>query len=126
VGFSFKNKGDFGNLEKFLKKVSSGDIFRVLDGLGERGVSALRSATPKESGATAAAWDYHVDISGDTTSITWTNSHTPNGFPIAIMLQYGHGTGRGGYVEGQDYINPAMRPIFDNIADEVWKVVTSS
>lgn len=126
MGISFKNKGDFKNLERFLKKVSSDDIYRVLDGLGERGVSALRSATPRESGKTAASWGYDVKISGGVTTITWTNSNTHNGFPVAIMLQYGHGTGRGGYVAGQDYINPAMRPIFDNIAEEVWKVVTSS
>lgn len=126
MGFSFKSKGDFSNLERFLKKVSSNDIYRVLDGLGERGVAALRAATPRESGETASSWGYQVDISGGVTSITWTNSHQPNGFPIAIMLQYGHGTGRGGYVQGKDYINPAMRPIFDNIAEEVWKVVTSS
>jgi hypothetical protein len=102
------------------------DIQGILDSAGREGVAALAAATPVESGLAENSWDYEVSGGGGVYTITWTNSDVENGFPVAIMLQYGHGTGTGGYVQGRDYINPAIRPIFDKIANDVWKVVTSS
>ena len=112
--------------EESLRRLKQGDIFRTLDAQARRGVSALASAVPKDSGLAADSWDYEIDRSRGGVIIRWTNNDIENGFPVAIMLQYGHGTGTGGYVQGQDYINPAMRPIFDSIADAVWKAVTSA
>lgn len=123
---SFTSTGSFKNTERFLTRMSRGDILRELDRYGAMGVSALRSATPVDSGATAASWGYEVTRSRGSWSIAWTNSHNVSGTSIAIILQYGHGTGTGGYVRGRDYINPAIRPVFDKIADGVWKVVTSA
>ena len=123
---SLESSGDFKNLEKFLRTVSSGDIYSKLDSLARQGVAALASATPVDTSLTAASWDYEIKRSRGSCSITWTNSHTVDGTPVAIMLQYGHGTGTGGYVQGEDYINPALRPIFNKIADSVWKAVTSA
>ena len=123
---SFSSSGSFGNTEKFLKAMSAGDILRSLDQYGRRGVDALRSATPVESGLTAELWSYEVEKSRTGYSITWSNTHSVSGVNIAVILQYGHGTGTGGYVSGRDYINPAIRPIFDQIADDVWKEVTSA
>ena len=118
--------GSFDKTESFLKTLSRGDMFRQLDAFGREGVAALAAATPVESGVTAASWNYTIKRDRSGASITWTNTHVVNGAPIAILLQYGHGTGTGGYVEGRDYINPAIRPIFDKIANSVWKVVTSA
>lgn len=118
--------GSFTNTERFLNRMAKGDIFAHLGALAQQGVSALSSATPVESGLTAASWDYEVTKTRGTYKIVWYNTNVNNGVNIAIILQYGHGTGTGGYISGQDYINPAMRPVFDRIADEAWKVVTSS
>ena len=123
---SFSSKGSFQKTDNFLSRMSNGDIFRTLETYGREGVNALASSTPVESGATAAGWDYEVRRTGKSFSITWINSHKVNGLPIVILLQYGHGTGTGGYVQGRDFINPAMRPIFDKIAENVWKAVTSA
>lgn len=123
---SFTSSGSFGNTEKFLKAMTNSDILRSLDSYGRRGVAALRSATPVESGLTAELWSYQVEKSGTGYSITWSNTHSVSGVNVAVILQYGHGTGTGGYVRGRDYINPAIRPIFDQIADDVWKEVTSA
>lgn len=123
---SYTVKGDLARTESFLKKMVQADLFKRLSSQGQAGVRALAAATPHDSGATAAAWGYSVDISGRSATITWTNSNRPGGAPLAIMLQYGHGTGTGGYVQGRDYINPAMKPVFDKIAEEVWKAVTSA
>lgn len=123
---SLESKGDFRKMDAFLQTMSKGDIFRQLDKFARQGVSALSSATPVETSLTATSWDYQVKRSRGSYSIEWTNNHTEDGVPIAIILQYGHGTGTGGYVKGRDYINPAMKPIFDNIADNVWKAVTSA
>lgn len=122
----FEVKGDFKNTERFLKKMSTTDFSAFLKNLAQRGVQALAAATPVDSGLTANSWGYEIVRSRSSLSITWTNSHIVDGRPIAIMLQYGHGTGTGGYVRGRDYINPAIQPIFDEIADELWKVVTSA
>jgi hypothetical protein len=104
----------------------SSDIYKSLDAAAKMGVNALASAVPKDSGLASDSWDYTVEHSRGSVSITWTNNDVENGFPVAIMLQYGYGTGTGGYVQGRDYINPAMKPIFDHIADQVWKAVTSA
>jgi len=106
--------------------MSKGDIFLALEAYGQRGVDALANATPVDSGETANSWTYEVIRKHGYFSIVWSNTHVVEGRPIAILLQYGHATGTGGYVAGRDYINPAIRPIFDQIAADVWKVVTSS
>lgn len=118
-----EHKGDFSKTEKFLEKLKRGDIYKNLDNLAKLGVTALREATPIDSGTTASSWDYKIDVSGKEASITWINTNVNKGENIAILLQYGHGTGTGGYVHGRDYINPAMQPVFDKIAEEVWKEV---
>lgn len=123
---SFTSSGSFSKTEAFLSGMSRGDILRTLESYGQQGVSALMAATPVDSGLTAQSWGYQVSKSGNSYSIMWTNSHIEEGAPIAILLQYGHGTGTGGYVQGRDYINPAIKPIFDQIAESVWKVVTSA
>lgn len=98
---------------------------KILSKFGSQGVAALSSATPRDNGVTAASWDYNVKLGSSKATITWTNSHINKGVNIAVILQYGHGTGTGGYVAGRDYINPAMRPIFDRIADEAAKAVSN-
>lgn len=122
---TFSSSGDFRRTKKSLGKMSSGEIFRALDKYGKMGVAALSSATPADSGLAAASWGYQVVNSRTSWSIYWTNSDVENGFPVVIGLQYGHGTGTGGWVQGRDFINPAIRPVFDKIADDVWKAVTS-
>ena len=124
--FTISSKGSFKNTEKFLQSMSKGDMFRSLDKYGQEGVAALSAATPVESGATAAAWSYEVTKGRGQYSISWTNGHIVGGVPVVILLQYGHGTGTGGYVQGRDFINPALKPIFDRIASDVWKAVTSA
>lgn len=123
---TISHRGSFKNTESFLRAMLRNDMFSSLDNLAREGVDALSSATPEDSGLTAASWNYEVQIQKDVTTITWTNDHLGGDVPVAILLQYGHGTGTGGYVEGQDYINPAIRPVFDKIADRAWKVVTNS
>ena len=102
-----------------------GDQFRGLEAYGIRGVDALSSNTPRDSGLTAESWNYRIVKDPDHPRIEWFNDNVQNGSVIAILIQYGHGTGTGGYVEGRDYINPALRPVFDKIADDVWKEVTA-
>lgn len=118
-----ESKGNFDNTEKLLKRIKSRDYLKVLDKFGRQGVTALSGATPTRSGKTASSWDYEVLVSGGGVTLQWTNSNINNGVSIAIILQYGHGTRNGGYVVGRDYINPAMRPLFDKMADEAWKAV---
>lgn len=119
-------KGNFKNTERFLKKMSNDKIFSSLKKYGKIGVQALSNATPVDSSKTANSWDYEVEIGNGSATIYWINSNINKGVNIAIILQYGHGTRNGGYVVGRDYINPAIRPVFDKIADAVWKEVTSS
>ena len=110
--------------EKYLEHLQEQSYFKVLDECAREGVAALQAGTPKDSGLTAASWDYEIQVGNGTTTIYWTNSNvTRDGDPIAILLQYGHGTGTGGYVAGRDYINPSIKPVFDNIANTVWKAV---
>lgn len=121
---SFRQKGDFSKLTRFLGKAKN--VVRVgdLDKYGREGVAALASATPVDSGLTASSWYYEIENKNGSVKIQFNNSNIQNGVPIAIILQYGHGTGSGGWVQGRDYINPAIQPIFDRIADEAWREVT--
>lgn len=121
---SFTTKGDFSHLEKFLADVQRRQYLSILDKYGKQGIAALESATPKDSGKTASSWSYEIVQNFGSSSIYFTNSNTNEGINIAIILQYGHGTGTGGYVEGRDYINPAIQPVFDQIVDAAWKEVT--
>lgn len=122
---SVKHKGNFNNLERFLKKNEKLDIDRYLETFGEKGVEALSSATPQRTGKTAMSWGYEITKDKDQITITWTNDNVVNDwFNVALMIQYGHGTRSGVYVEGIDYINPAIRSIFDEMAEEIWKEVT--
>lgn len=120
------SEGDFKNIEKFLKKVKEGRYMDVLDKYGNVGVSALAQATPKRTGKTAASWGYEIQKERGGYVIYWTNNNNNKDFYVAVALQYGHGTRNGGYVMGRDYINPAMRPVFDKIAEDAWKEVTSA
>ena len=122
---SFRQKGDFSKLTKYLEKVKEGFDVGILDKYGQAGVRALASATPVDTGLTANSWYYKIEKSKGSVSIAFYNSNIQNGVPIAVILQYGHGTKNGGWVQGRDYINPAMRPVFDNLADALWKEVTS-
>lgn len=119
------SQGDFSKTQKFLAKLARPNIIERLKAYGSMGVDALSAATPKDSGKTAGSWGYEVRQSGKTYSIVWTNTNVVQGVPIAVILQYGHGTGTGGYVKGRDYINPAIQPIMNRIAEDVWKVVSS-
>lgn len=121
---SFRQKGDFSKLTKFLEKAKRADKFGDLDRYGQEGVAALKSATPVDSGLTASSWFYEIKPGDGSISITFHNSNIQNGVPIAVILQYGHGTRNGGWVQGRDYINPAIQPIFDKIANDAWKEVT--
>lgn len=121
---SFRQKGDFSKTMKFLEKAKNVVKLSDLDKYGKEGVAALASATPVDSGLTANSWYYEIKRTKGSTTITFHNSNIQNGVPIAIILQYGHGTRNGGWVEGRDYINPAIQPIFDKIADQAWEEVT--
>lgn len=123
---SVKQRGSFDKTEKFLKKSFRRDYISVLEKFGQQGVAALSAATPIDSGVTATSWSYEIIQNESSISIVWSNSNVQKGVNIAIILQYGHGTRNGGYVSGRDYINPALRPIFDKMADAAWKEVTSS
>lgn len=121
---SFRQKGDFSQLTRFLEKSKEAVRLGDLDKYGREGVAALASATPVDSGETANSWYYKIVNRNGTATITFYNSNIQNGVPIAIILQYGHGTGTGGWVQGRDYINPAIQPIFDQIANNAWREVT--
>lgn len=120
------SKGNFDKTFKFLKKMSDFEITKILEKYGAMGVSALANATPVDSGLTANCWGYEISVGKDGATIHWTNTNQNNGVYIAVILQYGHGTGTGGYVQGRDYINPAIRPVFDKIAEEAWMEVVNS
>lgn len=120
---SFRQKGDFSKLTGYLERVKESVRLGGLDKYGREGVAALAAATPVDSGRTAASWYYRIERKKGTVSLTFRNANVQNGVPIAIILQYGHSTGTGGWVQGRDYINPALRPIFDRIAEDAWKEV---
>lgn len=119
-----RHKGDLSRTTNYLKRASKVDYRRILNRYGVEGVSALASATPKDSGETAASWHYRIEKRSGQYGIVFYNDNVQNGVPIAILIQYSHGTGNGGWVEGRDYINPAIQPIFDKIADMAWREVT--
>ena len=110
--------------EKFLKNAKNAEFYKHMEQYAQMGVEALREATPIDSGETANSWTYEIKVSKNSAEITWINTHTNKGENIAILIQYGHGTGTGGYVSGQDYINPAMKSVFDKIIEGIWKEVT--
>ena len=123
---TFRHKGDFSKTAKFLERAKHAVRLSDLDRFGREGVAALASATPVDSGLTARSWYYEIVYTKSGAKITFNNSNIQNGVPIAIILQYGHGTGTGGWVEGRDYINPAIQPVFDRIADDAWREVTKA
>lgn len=120
------HKGELKKTGTFLSKALHMDYKSILDHYGKEGVSALSVATPRRTGKTAESWDYKIREEGSSVVISWSNSNVNKGVPIALILQYGHGTGHGGYVPGRDYINPAMKPIFDEITEKVFKEVSDS
>jgi len=122
---SFQVTGSFKKMEAFLKGVSKMNVESILKRYGQEGVNALMLHTPIETGLAATSWYYQVEAKDGNYTISWLNHDVEGGFPVVVMLQYGYATGTGGYVHGRDFINPAMKPIFDKIADEVWRVVTS-
>lgn len=117
-------KGDLSKTIRFLNRAKEGEYLKVLNKYGREGVAALSSATPVDSGLTASSWKYEVKTGRGSATITFYNSNVNKGVPIAIILQYGHGTRNGGWVQGRDYINPAIQPVFDKIANEAWREVT--
>ena len=121
---TFSHKGDFSKTARFLERAKHAVRLADLDRYGREGVAALAAATPVESGLTASSWRYEITYTKSGAKITFYNTNIQNGVPIAIILQYGHGTGTGGWVEGRDYINPAIQPVFDRIANEAWREVT--
>ena len=121
---SFRQKGDFSKLTRFLERAKEAVHLGDLDKYGQEGVAALASATPVDSGLTAKSWYYKIENGNGTARISFYNSNVQNGVPIAVVLQYGHGTRNGGWVQGRDYINPAIQPIFDQIVKEAWGEVT--
>ena len=121
---TYRTKGDLTKTETFLKRLMKQDLKSILNKYGQLGVEALSKATPIDTGKTAASWDYEVTIAPGSATLTWTNSNTNQGIPIALLIQYGHGTPTGGYVPGQDYIKPAIRPIMDELTKELWKEVS--
>lgn len=123
---SIRTKGSFDKTEKMLKKSLGRDYRSILEKYGQQGVLALTAATPIDTGLTALSWDYEIEQRSDYISVVWKNTNVQKGYcNVAIILQYGHGTRNGGYVEGRDYINPALQPIFDQLADAAWKEVTN-
>lgn len=122
---SIKHRGDFKKTERFLKKNIDADYTDIFDKYGKIGIQALSDATPIDSGKTASSWYYKINRTEGKTTLTFNNSNINDGVPIAIILQYGHGTGTGGYVVGRDYINPALQPVLDNIANSIWEEVTN-
>ena len=123
---SFSQNGDFSKTFSFLNNINKSNLASILDKYGQEGVEILSKNTPKDSGQTANSWSYKVETKKGRSTISWYNSNVVNGVPIAILLQYGHGTGNGGYVEGRDYINPSMKPLFDKIADQAWREVVKN
>lgn len=121
----FRHRGSFSKTEKFLVRAKDKNYQPILDKYGREGVEALRQATPEDSGQTANSWNFEIVTKRSGFSIHWTNSNIVDGVPIVILLQYGHGTRSGTFVEGRDFINPAMRPLFDKIAENLWKEVAS-
>lgn len=123
--FRLSSRGSYARTESWLRNLAATNLGQILERHGAAGVAALASATPLDSGLASNSWTYEVTLTANTATISWNNVDVENGFPVAIMLQYGYATGTGGYVAGRDYINPAIQPIFDQIEADVWKAVTS-
>lgn len=121
---TFRQKGDFSKLTRYFERVKEAAKIGVLDKYGQAGVAALSSATPVDSGLTASSWTYKISRQNGSARIDFLNTNVNKGVNIAIILQYGHGTGTGGWVQGRDYINPAIQPVFDKLANDAWKEVT--
>lgn len=121
---TLKNSGNFRKIDRFLKRFTGKSYKHIYDAYGKKGVQALSSVTPQQTGLTANSWGYEIIETKSGTSITWTNTNVQNGVSIAIILQFGHATRSGGYVQGYDYINPALRPIFDGFTNDIWREVT--
>lgn len=119
-------KGSFAKTEKFLFEMQKAQIFKILNQYGKEGVNALASATPTDTGLTASSWEYETVFKNGRYSIIWSNTNVESGIPVAVLIQYGHATGTGGWVEGTDYINPSIRPLFDKIAENVWERVKNA
>lgn len=122
---SIKHKGDFSKTDKYFKNVREASKIKILDKYGKMGCEALASATPQNTGKTANSWSYEIERSNGSVKLIFINSNINEYFPVAIMLQYGHGTGTGGWVEGIDYINPAIQPVFNKLTDDLWREVTN-
>lgn len=120
---TIRQRGDFKNLTSFLERSKEAFNLGILDKYGRQGVAALKASTPKDTGKTADSWYYRINRNNGMVLLSFHNSNVNKGVPIAIILQYGHATGNGGYVEGVDYINPALQPVFQKLADEAWKEV---
>lgn len=120
---SFTSSNKFDKTHAWLKRMSTSDIYKTLGRFGDEGVRALSAATPVDSSLTSRSWYYEIKQTRNSWSIIWGNRNVVSGVPIAVILQYGHGTGTGGYVQGRDYINPALKPVFDRIAEAAWKEV---
>ncbi len=121
----FTHRGNFNNIEKFLRSIVGKDYRTIIERHCQDGITALSNATPVDSGLTASSWNYEIHGTGSDIEVIFTNSNVVDGLPVAILIQYGHATGTGGYIPGIDYINPAIQPIFDKMANDIWKVVTS-
>lgn len=122
----FRQRGDFSSLTNYFQRIKEVIKFSDLDKYGREGVIALEMYTPKDTGLTSRSWRYRIEHGSETVSISFYNTNINQGVSIAVILQYGHGTRNGGWVEGRDYINPAVRPVFDKIAEEAWKEVTKT
>ena len=120
----FRQKGDFSKATRYLERVRQAAKLKILENYGQMGVDALSSATPVDTGLTASSWYYKIETSSTCAKIIYCNSNINKGVPIAIILQTGHGTGTGGWVQGRDYINPAIQPVFDELANRAWGEVT--
>lgn len=126
MSISWTSSGDFKRTQAFLDRMTRLDLKTRLSRYGDQGLSALRAATPVDSGLAANSWSYEVETNSNGFSLTWKNFDVENGFPVAIMINHGYSTGTGGFVAGRNYINPAIQPVFDRIVNEIWKEVTSS
>lgn len=126
MSISINHRGSFKKIESFLGFIKRHQMFSGLNTFGQMGVDALAAATPTDSGVTAGSWYYTIETNINGVNITWRNDNIVEGTPLVILLEYGHGTGTGGYVQGREFIQPAVEPLFNRIAEEVWKVVTSA
>lgn len=122
--FKFKHRGDFRLTEKFLTNAKKFQVKGILSKYGEKGVSALSLATPKDTGLAAMSWSYEIKPSKRGYSLAWSNSNVESGVPVVILIQYGHATQSGTFVQGRDFINPAITPILDQLSEQIWEEVS--